>query len=185
LNRPGIEALRNVSRDKKWQNGPQIGFISASESAQRMKLAWILTLIAILLADAALAATVTQFGETDNNWPATWTAETAVNDPSGDTSWKASDFYSGSDSTAAFAPDNDFLSLRVRINYAGNVGIQNATDYSPLTTDIGGNVGLSSWIKNGWSGPISVVPEPATGWLTGAGLLLLIVIQKCRHFHRN
>jgi hypothetical protein len=146
-----------------------------------MKLAWILTLTAMLLADTALAATVAQAGGTYNYWPTTWPALSALNDPSGDTGRNSSDFYSGSGSTASFAPDNGFLSFRVRINYTGTINIQNASDHNTLT----GNGGLSSWIKTGWSGPISVVPEPATGWLTGAGLLLLVVIQKCRHFAGN
>jgi hypothetical protein len=163
------------------QNCPQNGFISASESTQQMKFAWILTLTAILLAETAAADTVAQFGGIYNYWPTVWTSLTALNDPSGDTSRNSPDFYSGSGSTACFAQDNGFLSFRVRINYTGTINIQNASDHNTLT----GNVGLSSWIKTGWSGPISVVPEPATGWLTGAGLFLLLVIPKCRRFAGN
>jgi hypothetical protein len=49
--------------------------------------------------------------------------------------------------------------------------IQNANDHNAVDGDIAGGSGPGSLINTGWSDPIYVVPEPATGWLAGMGLL--------------
>jgi hypothetical protein len=93
-----------------------------------MKIAGVWVLTVMLLASAARAGTVAQFGGTYNNWPSVWTALAGLNDAGGDVSRSSADFYSGTGSTAYYAQDSGFIYFRVRINYSGAIVVGTLSD---------------------------------------------------------